>query len=183
MSLLIDNTQPADTADRNQISARLREHRGWLHSFATAFLARHQGSGYDPSTWTGEFKVPNGAPGSPRLKDLWFDYTKQLSYVVQTALISYVAGDLAASTTVPFHSQTVPTGWTRYTFDVNDAALRYIATGNIGSSSAGTGVSQPFTHNVGSISANKVGGSYTYWSKLADHSVLLYIDVLFASRT
>jgi hypothetical protein len=179
----IDPTVPVDTEPRFQGAARMREHRQWLKDFAVAFQARHQATGLDPSSWTGEFKVPTAAPGTPKAGDFFITDNGQLN-VYDSGVALHPAGDLELATKTAFLQTTTPVGWTRLTTGPTGGGLRYRASGTPTSATA-SDVSGTFAHSGGLIQAAGIGGGgSSYYTTLpGTHAAFLYHDVLEASRS
>ena len=178
----IDPTVPQDTEPRSQGAARMREHRQWLKDFANTFLVRHQGSGLDPSTWTGELKVDVAAPGTPKAGDFFITDTGQVN-AYDSAPSGHPAGDLELATKTAFLQATTPVGWTRLTTGPTGGGLRYLASGTPTSASA-SDVGAALTHSGGNVFGFGAGGGDPFYTTLpGNHAAFLYYDILEASRS
>jgi len=187
----IDPTVPVDTEQRSQGGSRIREHRQQLYDFATAFLARHQGSGYDPSTWTGEFNIPFSAPGTPVVGDFYFT-TGGLLYSYKAGPALQLTGDIPAGSVGVFNQSAAPTGWTRKTDLLEAAFLRYVTgtPGSGGTDDPGAAIvhGQPRadvgTPNTASttVFAGVDGADYPAGTRTPNHAAYLFRDILMASK-
>lgn len=180
----IDPTVPLDTDLRSDGANQIRIHRTWLYNFATAFLVNHQGSGYDPSTWTGELKLSNSPPGSPQVGNLYFT-TTGLLYSYKAGPTAQLSGDIEMSSEAVFCQSAAPTGWTRNTSGGNGAALRYLASGTPsagGTQDSNTALSHAGLFFVVGPTLSLFGGVQKFKQVPATHPVLKYIDVLTAVK-
>jgi len=180
----IDPTVPVDTEQRSQGASRIREHRQWLYAFATAFLACHGGSGYDPSTYSGVFKVPQAVSGTPLVGEMYFTSGGQL-HVHQAGGADKLAGDLAATTKCLFRQASAPTGWTRNTGLTNGSGLQYRSAATPtagGAQDIGTALTHSTSTQSPVTSGISGSTSRTFMLSMPDHAALKYLDVMIAAR-